>query len=553
MPDIPARIEFLKKIHLFRGLNDDHLSSVAEQMSEQYYDERDTVFVQGDAANSLDFVYQGRVSVTRTVNGRPLKLGVLIQGDYFGEQGLVTGRPRSATVTAEKGTLLLIVPREQFKQLMRRFSDLRSNFEIMIASRKLAGQRRYKWIADNEYIYFIARKHSVLLYRSLTPPALVMLPILVLIGLAFLWTSSTLALIGAFSFVLNLGWAVWNYIDWGNDYYIVTNQRVIWLEKVVALYDSRTEANLNSILSVSVETDQVGRVLGYGTVVVRTFTGQIRMEYIRSAKQAGAMIEEYWMRTKEAVRQSEQEGIKQAIRAKLGVASKKAAVPAPAPAPAAKKPEKKSVNLRAIWRDAFKMRIEEGGTVTYRKHVFVLFRQTWIQIVVFLLVFSAPFLWSIFLGLPPLWLVAVLVLVFVIDLGSWIYEYVDWSNDVYQVTAEQIIDINRKPFGAEDRKAAPLENILSSEYKRQGILGMLLNFGTVFIMVGGAQFNFQDVADPPTVQQDVVRRQQVRIQKKREAESAGERERLAEWLAMYHRTVEEIQREQNQSSAENPE
>jgi len=50
-----------------------------------------------------------------------------------------------------------------------------------------------------------------------------------------------------------------------------------------------------------------------------------------------------------------------------------------------------------------------------------------------------------------------------------------------------------------------------------------------------------------------VRRQQVRIQKKREAESAGERERLAEWLAMYHRTVEEIQREQNQSSAENPE
>jgi hypothetical protein len=487
------------------------------------------------------------------VNGRPLKLGVLIQGDYFGEQGLVTGRPRSATVTAEKGTLLLIVPREQFKQLMRRFSDLRSNFEIMIASRKLAGQRRYKWIADNEYIYFIARKHSVLLYRSLTPPALVMLPILVLIGLAFLWTSSTLALIGAFSFVLNLGWAVWNYIDWGNDYYIVTNQRVIWLEKVVALYDSRTEANLNSILSVSVETDQVGRVLGYGTVVVRTFTGQIRMEYIRSAKQAGAMIEEYWMRTKEAVRQSEQEGIKQAIRAKLGVASKKAAVPAPAPAPAAKKPEKKSVNLRAIWRDAFKMRIEEGGTVTYRKHVFVLFRQTWIQIVVFLLVFSAPFLWSIFLGLPPLWLVAVLVLVFVIDLGSWIYEYVDWSNDVYQVTAEQIIDINRKPFGAEDRKAAPLENILSSEYKRQGILGMLLNFGTVFIMVGGAQFNFQDVADPPTVQQDVVRRQQVRIQKKREAESAGERERLAEWLAMYHRTVEEIQREQNQSSAENPE
>jgi hypothetical protein len=264
------------------------------------------------------------------------------------------------------------------------------------------------------------------------------------------------------------------------------------------------------------------------------------------------MIEEYWMRTKEAVRQSEQEGIKQAIRNKLGVPQKKAAAPVPAPVP--QKPEKKGLQLRDLWRDAFKMRIEDGGVVTYRKHVFVLFRQTWIQNVVFLLIFSTPFLWSALLGgMPPLWLLAVLVLVLVIDLSSWIYEYLDWSNDVYQVTAEQIIDINRKPFGAEDRKAAPLENILSSEYKRKGILGMLLNYGTVFIMVGGAQFNFQDVADPPTVQQDVVRRQQARIQKKREAETAGERERLAEWLAMYHRTVEEIRREQNQSSAENPE
>jgi hypothetical protein len=410
---------------------------------------------------------------------------------------------------------------------------------------------RYKWLADNEFIYFITRKHTVLLNQALALPALIMLAVLGLLGLAIYLNSSTFAVVGAFGFVLDLAWGVWNYIDWGNDFYIVTNQRVIWLEKVIGLYDSRTEANMSSILSVSVETDQIGRMFDYGTVVVRTFTGQIRMEYVRSAKQAGAMIEEYWMRTKESVRQSEQEGIKQAIRNKLGVPQKKAA--APAPAPTVQKPEKKGLLLRDLWRDAFKMRIEEGGTVTYRKHIFVLFRQTWIQNVTFLVLFSAPLLWNMFFGMPPLWLLAVLVLALVIDLASWIYEYLDWSNDVYQVTAEQIIDINRKPFGAEDRKAAPLENILSSEYKRKGIIGMLLNFGTVFIMVGGAQFNFQDVADPPTVQQDVVRRQQARLQKKREAETSGERERLAEWLAMYHRTVEEIRREQNQSSAENPE
>jgi hypothetical protein len=99
----------------------------------------------------------------------------------------------------------------------------------------------------------------------------------------------------------------------------------------------------------------------------------------------------------------------------------------------------------------------------------------------------------------------------------------------------------------EDRKAAPLDGILSTEYKRNGIIEILLNFGTVYIMVGGAHFDFEDVADPPTVQQDIVRRLQVRLQKKKESEVAGERERMAEWLAYYHKTLKEIEEERRQT------
>lgn len=550
MPDTTARIEFLKKIHLFRGLGDEQLKAVAEALQEQPYHEADTVFVQGSPADSLYFVYQGRTTLTRKMDTKDVRLGTLVRGDYFGEQGVLTGRFRNATVQAEKGTLLLVLYRDQLRQLLRKAPGLRSNFEIMLSSRRLARELRFKWLADNETIYFITRKHEMLLYQSLLLPTLLMLPVLGLLALALYWSSTTFGAVGAIAFVLDLGWGAWNYIDWGNDYYIVTSQRVIWLEKVIGLYDSRTETNLSSILSVSVETDQAGRIFDYGTVVVRTFTGQIRMNFVRSPKQAGAMIEEYWLRTKDNVRQSEQEGIKQAIRNRLGLAPSKGAAPAPA-APA--KPEKQKVTLADLWRDAFKMRIEEGGIVTYRKHVFVLLRNTWIHNLAFLLMFLAPLGWSMFFGTPPLWLLAVLILGITIDTFMWIYEYLDWSNDIYQVTSEQIIDINRKPFGTEDRKAAPLENILSSEYKRRGFIGMLLNFGTVYIMVGGAQFNFEDVADPPTVQQDVIRRQQARQHKKREAETAGERERLAEWLAMYHRTVEEMRQDENESEHEKPE
>ncbi len=556
MPDTRARIDFMKKLHLFRSVNDEQLTFAAEKMQEQSYPEADTVFTQGMPADSLYLIFAGRVAITRRIKNKEIKLGTLVRGDYFGEQGLLTGQNRSATVKAEKGTLLLVISREHFKQMLRKIPGMRANFDIMITSRRLAIKMNFKWLADNEVIYFLARKHPVLLWQSLALPVLLFLP-----ALGVLWSaaiipalSATLGIVGALLTLLDVAWMVWKYLDWGNDFYIVTNQRVIWLEKVIGLYDSRNEANLSTILSVSTETNEVGRIFDYGIVVVRTFTGQIRMEYISSPKQASAMIEEYWMRTKDTLRSNEQDGIKQAIRAKLGYA-----VPAKPSAPAPAKPQPKSMPdktvsaLREWWSNAFRMRLEEGGVVTYRKHVFVLFRETLIHNLAFILLFSAPFIWGLFLGVPPLWFLAILILGIAIDLMLWVYEYLDWSNDIYQVTADQIVDIERKPFGDENRKAAPLENILSTEYKRVGFFGLLFNFGTVYVMVGGSQFNFENVADPPTVQQDIVRRQQVRTQKKKESETAGERERLAEWLAMYHRTVEDIQREQRQSKPGNPE
>jgi len=64
-----------------------------------------------------------------------------------------------------------------------------------------------------------------------------------------------------------------------------------------------------------------------------------------------------------------------------------------------------------------------------------------------------------------------------------IYRYIDWRDDVFQLTPTQVIDIDRKPFGRLSRRSAPLENILSIEYERKGIFQMLFNFGTVYITV----------------------------------------------------------------------
>jgi len=549
MPDTPARVEFLKKSHLFQGLSDKELVSVAETMKENTYQNGETVFAEGTPADSFYIIFRGRMLLTRRVKDREVKVASLFQGDYFGERGLLKGTIRNATVKSEGVSILLIFYRDDFKKLLTRVPHLWENFDLMMDSRKLAGELNFPWLAENEVIYFLARKHYFLLVRALVLPVLALIPALAVLVFGFLLNSIGMAAVGAFATVLVLGWAGWRYLDWGNDFYIVTNQRVVWLEKVIGLYDSRQEAPMSTILSINTESDYFGRqFFDYGTVVVRTFTGQIRMTFVRHPKQAAAMIEEYWNRTKVVARQLDEDIIKNAIRNKLGI-KKPGAVPAAAPAAPSKPLASKENPLYKMWREAFNLRSESGGTVTYRKHWIVLLRDTLPQTGGILLALVVLIGYPFIFGAPPLWLVLISLLVMTALAGWWFYGFEDWQNDIYQVTNDQIIDVYKKPFGVEDRKAAPLDGILSSEYKRNGLVEIIFNYGTVYIMVGGANFDFEDVADPPTVQQDIIRRLAVKMQKKREADGAAERDKMAEWLAYYHKTIKEIEDEQKQARA----
>jgi uncharacterized membrane protein YdbT with pleckstrin-like domain len=130
-----------------------------------------------------------------------------------------------------------------------------------------------------------------------------------------------------------------------------------------------------------------------------------------------------------------------------------------------------------------------------------------------------------------------------------IYKVLDWSNDKFEVTNEQIIDIDRKPFGTESRNAAQLESILGTNYVRRGLIGNIFNFGTVYITVGGSKLAFEDVMDPATVQSDIDRRRMARKQQKDEAVVNAERERMAEWLATYHRSAPGFQEEEQNNNA----
>jgi hypothetical protein len=562
--ELSARIAFLKKIHLFQGLEEEELAAIAAEMDEVQYAKGDVIFEQDGKADNFYLIYGGSVRIVRKQNKKAYELARLVREDYFGEMALIANRRRSATATALTDTSLLVLSRADFEKLFKKDPHLKLNLAVAIRSRQLAQRLRFKWLRTGEVVYFLARKHVVILLQSLVLPVfLVFIPL----GLFYAWVVAVHSLVVLLASIVSLlfliGWIVWLIIDWGNDYYIVTNQRVVWLEKVVGLYDSRQESALSTVLSVGVEANPLGRALDYGNVIVRTFVGRIPFSHVEHPNQAARMIEEYWMRTRAAAVATEKEAMKDEIRKKLGIPippKPKAEAPPPAP------PRRRQSLLRLLGANTLKLRYETGDTVIYRKHWVVLVLEAWMPVLgmlgtVVLMIqrliqlFQLPNEAAISLNggvSVDVWLSA-LFIVFLVFLGWFVYQVADWSNDQFIVNAEQIIDLDRKPFGTESRTAAQLENILGTEYQRVGILGNIFNFGTVYITVGGTKLAFENVLDPASVQSDINRRYAARKTKNEQQQIARERERMADWLATYHTSAEAFRDEQERRKNQKPE
>jgi hypothetical protein len=123
----------------------------------------------------------------------------------------------------------------------------------------------------------------------------------------------------------------------------------------------------------------------------------------------------------------------------------------------------------------------------------------------------------------------------------WLYKFVDWSNDIYRVTTEKIIDSERKPLGDDITKSAPLENIIGLDYERLGFLGVVLNFGNVIINIGtDNKFIFYGIHNPARAQRDIFNYMYEHRQRKLQTDTLQEQERVSSYIAAYHRQAEDL-------------
>jgi len=546
------RIEILKQSSLFGYLGSAGINRLAGLFKVLTYREGETIFKERGPSEMMYIIYDGEVDLTTIRKREETLFSTLHRGDYFGEESLFEDDPRYYRAIAGTDVVLLALDVDSYLYIYPDLPDIEERLEIAVESRKLAIQIPFSWLGQDEYPLVVARRHSAVLWAREIASIFTGLGSVVagfLMQLLWLperpygWLVMGIGGVGA------LLWSIWTYFDWRNDYFLLTNKRVVWIEKVALIYDSRKEAPLRTIMSVGEQRTRLGSLIGFSDVVVMTYVGTIRLHDLAHSEVISSMIETSWHHADDLNRRDEAEMMDSKLRQKIDDLGYPDDLTRPAVTQRIESTGEESNRepgfMEWLFSDFIRLRYEANGAITYRKHWFVLVRAAWLPVLLMLIMLTVVII-RMTGGLPFIPLNAALyglVGLMFVDFLWILYQYADWRNDIFQVTLDQIIDFDRKPFGKMRRRSAPLENVLSIEYERKGFWGFLFNFGTVYITVGNTRLTFDFVYNPSAVQQDIFYRMGERLETLRQYEIDSERERISEWIASYHRRVARKQQE----------
>ena len=125
------KVDLLKQVPLFQQLSDRELKAVAALADEVDVPAGRALTREGLAGKEFVVLAEGIADVER--DGEVVNhLG---PGDYFGEISLVTGQPRTATVTTRSPSRLLVLTAPAFRSLLDRTPRLRQRVVARAALR----------------------------------------------------------------------------------------------------------------------------------------------------------------------------------------------------------------------------------------------------------------------------------------------------------------------------------------------------------------------------------------------------------------------------------
>jgi CRP-like cAMP-binding protein/energy-coupling factor transporter transmembrane protein EcfT len=551
-------LERLRGVPLFDRLSDDDLQRIALTVGQTSHRRGSTIYRQGELSTTFYVIESGRVALlSRGERGEDQLVAQLRDGDFFGERSLLTSQPRDTSVQVLEDTRLLYLNGKDFDRLLQEVPTIRDRLALEAQARRVMVTQRFPWQREGEALIALSRKHVYSFVRSLW---VLIIPLLFLaavvavvsrLGWPEVWIYLAAALAGASVVALTS----WLWVDWRNDYYAITNKRVVHREKTVLLRESRDEAPLESVQDISILMPSiVGKLVGFNDLSIQTAgsKGRVVFKTVGNAAWIRDRLFEQLERLKSEEKVEQRDSIRQRLQVELGHVEEGQGAPGGGeghmagatsqPAATGRRTSPPRAGLLRGLRGYLlpQMRTEENGVVTWRKHWFRLLEKlagAAILLFIFLQLGAAALLGLIapparFQGL--FWSALVPGIALALFL-VW-FRYEDWRNDVYQLTDERIIDVERLPLGLrEERREASLAMIQDIGYEIPGLIANLLDYGNVVIETAGreAVFTFSWVHRPREVQEEVFARMDAFRQRERQQQRERRADELLDWFATY--------------------
>lgn len=535
----------LRQIPLLGDLRDAEMDALLKIVGSAMYRAGEDLFRQSDADNTLYVIASGRVALFH-VDAAGVEQFVGMRGTgaegALGETSVLLGEPHDVTALAQEPVETLLIERKSLRELMDANPRLRAQLKLQpeTAERVAHMAEHHDWLTDGESIVKLVHRHPWALIRqtALTIWILIAINLCALLAASAFDLTIIFAVSAALAAVLFIGISSYVYVNYKNDFYVVTNKRVLHVDQVPLGRQRFEEAPLGAIQEIQFERNTIwASLMDFGDLAVETYTGIVAMRTISHPEDVKALI----FRQIEMVQARARAAVRKAIRDELErrVGQKEPSPPQPPAKPEGPAPP----GWQAIAKGGvsyFLPRSREviGDTVVYRKHWIVLLRVVIWPALFLALAVIATVSWldptSLLGGLLPdsFWLAWAVLIMAGIVWFLWVHE--DYRNDLYIVTTTRIIDLRRTPFLLQEtRRESGLDKIVQQDVSIPSAMARFLKYGTVIVKVPSGDFQFEYVARPSEVAREISKRVDQFKRRQAEAEARSRRTELSDWFATY--------------------
>jgi len=525
-------INTISKVFPFNLLSSEKINTLVEKSEVVFFKEGNLVFLEGASASNFYVIYEGLIEILVEEHQTLRRINSLHGGDYFGEDVFKQSNVRRSTARVMKDVLLIRISKKLMDDLISENPELAQAFHIITGTYTRLFDLRFRDLS-HETVYFIGNPHFFVFLSKLAFSLLIMLfPVLIVFFLASNSLLSDSALIGlsVLGAVLFFLQAFWHYLEWRNDYYVLTGKRVINLARNLINFESKFEIPLSAINNLEIKKSFFGQNINFGDLIVRTYTGETILKSVPSVSEVQSFLVLLVAMDKASRKIDERKSFERIVDNTLTANKKNLDMDG--------KQEADSAGLAETGIDLTQTILHTHWIILLKKVFFP--SLLLVSIILLLFFFIAN-------NIPVIDSKPGIILVGFILIGTflwWLYQFFDWWNDQYCITSDQIIDIYRKPFGTENRRTASVLNIQSIRFERKGLLGLLLNFGTVYIRVGDEEFTFDNVSDPARIQEKLFCVLEMAISRIKKSEITEQQQNLVEWMDTYHQVREKKPRNQ---------